>query len=183
MEAASKYNFPVIIKASNDGSKFLTGKSISDKKACAADVVSLDIHVRVMVPYYGIPVILHLDHCAKNPTPWFKGLLEGNIAYFSQHGHPIFSSHILDLSKEPDDENIAICVQCFKRMNPVKMWLEMELTLLGERMMGWITRTRIRTSFPPALSKCEMCTKHSVQFPTCSLLPLYLAMFMGCCVL
>jgi hypothetical protein len=43
-------------------------------------------------------------------------MLEADEAYFAQYGEPLFSSHMLDLSEEPDDENIAICVQYFKKM-------------------------------------------------------------------
>jgi fructose-bisphosphate aldolase class II len=84
-----------------------------------------------MAPYYGIPVILHSDHCAKKLLPWFDGMLEANEAYFAQYGEPLFSSHMLDLSEEPDEENIAISVQYFKRMAPMKIWLEIEIGITG----------------------------------------------------
>lgn len=116
MEAAAKNNSPVMIQASNGGSAFYSGKSIKDKNNCAAGAVALALHVRAMAPYYGIPVILHSDHCAKKLLPWFDGMLEADEAYFAQYGEPLFSSHMLDLSEEPDEENIAICVEYFKRM-------------------------------------------------------------------
>ena len=94
----------------------MAGKSVKDKNACAAGAVALAIHVRTMAPYYGIPVIIHTDHCAKKLLPWFDAMLEANEAYFAQYGEPLFSSHMLDLSEEPDEENIAICVQYFKKM-------------------------------------------------------------------
>ena len=116
LEAASKFNSPVIIQSSNGGGQFFAGKSVKDKNACAAGSVALAMHVRAMAPYYGIPVILHTDHCAKKLTPWFDGMLEANEVNFAQFGEPLFSSHMLDLSEEPDDENIAICAQYLKRM-------------------------------------------------------------------
>jgi fructose-bisphosphate aldolase class II len=116
MEAASKCNSPVMIQASNGGGQFMAGKTITDKNSCAAGAVALALHVRTMAPYYGIPVIMHSDHCAKKLLPWFDGMLEADEAYFAQYGEPLFSSHMLDLSEEPDDENIAICVQYFKKM-------------------------------------------------------------------
>ncbi len=97
----------------------MAGKTISDKNACAAGAVALALHVRTMAPYYGIPVIMHSDHCAKKLLPWFDGMLEADEAYFAQYGVPLFSSHMLDLSEEPDDENIAICVQYFKKMGEI----------------------------------------------------------------
>ena len=116
MEAASKCNSPVMIQASNGGSQFMAGKTIDDKNSCAAGAVALALHVRAMAPYYGIPVIMHSDHCAKKLLPWFDGMLAADEAYFAQYGEPLFSSHMLDLSEEPDDENIAICVQYMKKM-------------------------------------------------------------------
>ena len=94
----------------------MAGKSIKDKNACAAGSVALALHVRAMAPYYGIPVVLHSDHCAKKLLPWFDAMLEADEQYFAQYGEPLFSSHMLDLSEEPDEENIAICVQYFKKM-------------------------------------------------------------------
>jgi fructose-bisphosphate aldolase class II len=38
---------------------------------------------------------------------------------------------MLDLSEEFDEENIATCVKYFKRMAPMKMWLEMEIGITG----------------------------------------------------
>ena len=94
----------------------MAGKTIDDKNSCAAGAVALALHVRAMAPYYGIPVIMHSDHCAKKLLPWFDGMLAADEAYFAQYGEPLFSSHMLDLSEEPDDENIAICVQYMKKM-------------------------------------------------------------------
>ena len=38
---------------------------------------------------------------------------------------------MLDLSEEFDEENIATCAKYFKRMAPMKMWLEMEIGITG----------------------------------------------------
>merc|ERR1711935_274006 len=81
--------------------------------------------------YYQIPVVLHSDHCAKKLLPWFDGMLKADEDYFRTNGEPLFSSHMLDLSEEQDDENIAICVEYFKRMAPMKLWLEMEIGITG----------------------------------------------------
>merc|ERR1712137_326272 len=79
----------------------------------------------------GIPVLVHSDHCAKKLLPWFDGMMEADEAYFKAHGEPLFSSHMLDLSEEPDEENIATCVKYFTRMAPMKIWLEMEIGITG----------------------------------------------------
>jgi len=131
MEAAMKNNSPVIIQASNGGAAFLAGKGCKDKNNQAAGAVALALHVRAMAPYYGIPVILHSDHCAKKLLPWFDGMLEADEGYYKEFGEPLFSSHMLDLSEEPDEENIAICAQYLKKLAPMKIWLEMEIGITG----------------------------------------------------
>jgi len=84
-----------------------------------------------MAPFYGIPVILHSDHCAKKLLPWFDGMVEANEAYFKDFGEPLFSSRMLDLSEEPDEENIAICAEYFKKLAKLNIWLEMEIGITG----------------------------------------------------
>jgi len=131
MEAAKKFNCPVMIQVSNGGGAFFAGKSTKDPNAAAAGAVAMALHVRAMAPYYGIPVVLHSDHCAKKLLPWFDGMIAADEAYFAQYGEPLYSSHMLDLSEEPDEDNIAICVKYFERLNKMKVWLEMEIGITG----------------------------------------------------
>jgi len=131
LEAAAKNNSPIMIQVSNGGGKFLAGKSVSSPDAAAAGSVALAYHVRAVAKYYGVPVVLHSDHCAKKLLPWFDGMLKADAEYFEKFGEPLFSSHMLDLSEEPDEENIAICVKYFEKMAPMKIWLEMEIGITG----------------------------------------------------
>jgi len=133
LEAASVTKNPVIIQVSQGGGYFYCGKGIKDTdyKATIAGSVALAHHVRTVAPLYGVPVVIHSDHCAKKLLPWFDGMMEADEAYFKAHGEPLFSSHMLDLSEEPDEENIAICVKYFTRMAPMKIWLEMEIGITG----------------------------------------------------
>merc|ERR1719157_310598 len=131
LEAASKNNSPLIIQCSFGGGEFLAGKGIGNKNAAAVGSIALAVHVRAVARFYGIPVILHSDHCAKKLLPWFDGMLEADKEYFDKFGEPLFSSHMLDLSEEPDEENIAICVEYHKKMAPMKIWLEMEIGITG----------------------------------------------------
>ena len=62
--------------------------------------------MRLIAKHYGVPVVLHSDHCAKKLLLWFDGMLEVNEEYFKANGEPLFSSRMLDLSEE-FDENIA----------------------------------------------------------------------------
>uniref|UniRef100_A0A7S4ADJ3 fructose-bisphosphate aldolase n=1 Tax=Pseudo-nitzschia australis TaxID=44445 RepID=A0A7S4ADJ3_9STRA len=131
LEAARKAKSPVIIQVSNGGGSYLLGKGVKNDDAAAAGSVALAMHVRSVAKYYGIPVVLHSDHCAKKLLPWFDSMLKADEDFFNKFGEPLFSSHMLDLSEEPDDENIAICVEYFKRMAPMKIWLEMEIGITG----------------------------------------------------
>jgi fructose-bisphosphate aldolase class II len=131
LEAGRKFNSPVIIQVSNGGGAFMAGKANKDPNAAAVGAVALAMHVRSVAAYYGIPVVLHSDHCAKKLLPWFDGMLAANEAYFAQYGEPLFSSHMLDLSEEPDEDNIAICVKYFERLTKMNIWLEMEIGITG----------------------------------------------------
>jgi fructose-bisphosphate aldolase class II len=131
LEAARKAKSPVIIQVSNGGGAFLCGKSLKTADSAAIGSVALAMHVRSVAKYYGIPVVLHSDHCAKKLLPWFDGMLKADEEFFAKYGEPLFSSHMLDLSEEPDDENIAICVEYMKRMAPMKLLLEMEIGITG----------------------------------------------------
>jgi len=133
LQAARDINAPVIIQFSNGGAAFLAGKGIKNdgQKAAILGAIAGAQHVRLMAKHYGIPVVLHSDHCAKKLLPWFDGMLEADEEYFKANGEPLFSSHMLDLSEEYDEENIATCAKYFKRMTACKLWLEMEIGITG----------------------------------------------------
>src|ERR1700729_780745 len=133
METAKAVNSPVIIQLSNGGAQFYAGKSLDNSKlqACILGGVSAAKHVHLLAEYYGVPVIVHTDHAAKKLLPWIDGLLTQGQAFFTQHGEPLFSSHMLDLSEEPLHENIEICQGILRRMSAMKMTLEIELGVTG----------------------------------------------------
>jgi fructose-bisphosphate aldolase class II len=133
LETAKKVNSPVIVQFSNGGGIFYAGKSISNanQQAAIAGSISGAMHVHQMAELYGVPVILHTDHCAKKLLPWIDGLLDAGERYFDQHGKPLFSSHMIDLSEEPIEENIEICAKYFERMSKLGMTLEIELGVTG----------------------------------------------------
>ena len=133
IETARDINSPIIIQFSNGGAAFFAGKGLSndDQKAAIAGGISGAHHVRMMAEAYGIPVILHTDHCAKKLLPWIDGLLDAGEAYFKETGQPLYSSHMLDLSEEPIEENIEISSKYLKRMDKLGMTLEIELGVTG----------------------------------------------------
>ncbi|QLQ80170.1 hypothetical protein HG537_0D01710 [Torulaspora globosa] len=133
LEAARDNKSPIILQTSNGGAAYFAGKGVSNEgqNASIKGAVAAAHYIRAVAPAYGIPVVLHSDHCAKKLLPWYDGMLEADEAYFKQHGEPLFSSHMLDLSEETDDENIATCVKYFKRMAAMGQWLEMEIGITG----------------------------------------------------
>jgi fructose-bisphosphate aldolase class II len=133
LEAAKKVNSPVIIQFSHGGAAFYAGKGLSNEneKAAIAGAVTGAWHVHKVAEMYGVPVILHTDHAAKKLLPWIDGLLDEGEKFFAQHGKPLFSSHMLDLSEEPLHENIEICQKYLTRMSKMGMTLEIELGITG----------------------------------------------------
>mmetsp|Transcript_37551 Transcript_37551/g.79808 ORF Transcript_37551/g.79808 Transcript_37551/m.79808 type:complete len:505 (-) Transcript_37551:293-1807(-) len=133
LEAARKFDAPVMIQFSSGGSQFYAGKGLDNTNfhACVAGAISGAYHVRAMAEQYGVPVILHTDHCSKALLPWLDGMLDANERYFELHGEPLFSSHMIDLSEEPLEENIEMCVKYLTRMAKISCALEMELGITG----------------------------------------------------
>eukprot|EP00566_Odontella_aurita_P020633 CAMPEP_0113538042 /NCGR_PEP_ID=MMETSP0015_2-20120614/7153_1 /TAXON_ID=2838 /ORGANISM="Odontella" /LENGTH=363 /DNA_ID=CAMNT_0000437587 /DNA_START=254 /DNA_END=1342 /DNA_ORIENTATION=+ /assembly_acc=CAM_ASM_000160 len=133
MEAAKKYGGPIMVTFSKGGGQFIAGKAAdnTDDKASIAGCVAAAKHVREVAKHYGVPVVLHTDHCQKAWLPWFDGLIEANEQYFEETGEPLFSSHMLDLSEEPLEENIAICKKYLERMAKINLLLEFELGVTG----------------------------------------------------
>ena len=133
METAAKLNSPVIIQFSNGGAQFFAGKGLSNEneKAAIAGAVSGAKHVHALAELYGATVILHTDHAAKKLLPWIDGLLDAGEQFYKEHGKPLYSSHMIDLSEEPIEENIAICKKYLARMSKIGMTLEIELGITG----------------------------------------------------
>ena len=133
LETAKQLNSPVIIQFSNGGAAFNAGKSLdnTDQAAAVAGSIAGAKHVHTMAKAYGVPVILHTDHCAKKLLPWIDGLIEASEAHYQEHGYPLYSSHMIDLSEEPIEENIAICKSYLERMSKIGMTLEIELGITG----------------------------------------------------
>ena len=133
METAAALNSPVIIQFSNGGSQFMAGKGLSNENQSAAIAggISGAKHVHELAKHYGATVILHTDHCAKKLLPWIDGLLDAGEVFYRQNGKPLYSSHMIDLSEEPLEENIEICKTYLARMDKMGMTLEIELGVTG----------------------------------------------------
>ena len=133
LETAAELNSPAIIQFSNGGCQFYAGKGLSnaDEESAIAGGISGAIHVHQMAELYGASIILHTDHAAKKLLPWIDGLLEAGEEFYAAHGKPLYSSHMIDLSEEPLEENIELCKKYLKRMNAIEMTLEIELGITG----------------------------------------------------
>ncbi len=133
MEAAKVANAPVMIQFSNGGAAFNAGKGLKmeGQQAAILGAIAGAKHIHTLAEAYGVHVILHTDHAAKKLLPWIDGLLDASEKNFAETGKPLFSSHMLDLSEEPLDENIEICEKYLARMSKMGMTLEMELGITG----------------------------------------------------
>ncbi|KFC24297.1 class II fructose-bisphosphate aldolase [Chryseobacterium sp. FH1] len=133
METAAKLNAPVIIQFSNGGSIFNAGKSLNNdnQKAAVLGAIAGAKHIHTLAEAYGATVILHTDHCAKKLLPWIDGLLDASEEFYKQNGKSLYSSHMLDFSEEPIEENLELSAKYFERMNKMGMTLEIELGVTG----------------------------------------------------
>jgi fructose-bisphosphate aldolase class II len=131
LEAAAKVNSPVIIQFSNGGASFYAGKGLKSDNAAILGAISGAKHVHTLAEAYGVPVILHTDHAARKLLPWIDGLLEASREHFKETGKPLFSSHMIDLSEEPLEDNLATCEEYLKKMDELGMTLEIELGITG----------------------------------------------------
>lgn len=147
IEAAAINNAPVIVQFSNGGAQFFAGKGLSNEndKAGIAGAVSGARHVHAMAELYGATVILHTDHAARKLLPWIDGLLDAGEQFYKETGKSLYSSHMIDLSEEPLEENIETCKEYLSRMDKIGMTLEIELGITGGEEDG-VDNTDIDTS-------------------------------------
>ncbi len=133
LETAKAVNSPVIVQFSNGGASFFAGKGLSNENQQAAILggVSGAMHVHTMAEAYGVTVILHTDHCAMKLLPWVEGLLDAGEKFYESRGYPLYSSHMLDFSEEPINENIEVSARFLERMAKMGMTLEIELGVTG----------------------------------------------------
>ncbi|KAI9831872.1 MAG: Fructose-bisphosphate aldolase 1 [Phylliscum demangeonii] len=133
LEAARDKKAPIILQISQGGAAYFAGKGVANDKqqASIAGAIAGAHYIRAIAPAYDIPVILHTDHCAKKLLPWLDGLMDADEVYFKDHGEPLFSSHMIDLSEEEKEWNIETTAKYLKRAAPMKQWLEMEIGITG----------------------------------------------------
>ena len=133
LETAKQVNSPVIIQLSYSGAVFFAGKGLAGSATDNAVIgaVAAAQYVHFMARHYDVSVILHTDHASRKQLPWIDGLLTAGAEYFAQHGVPLFSSHMLDLSEETLADNIAISSQYLEQLAQLNMAIEIELGCTG----------------------------------------------------
>lgn len=131
LEAASNVNSPIIIQFSNGGGDFYAGKGLSSDQRAVLGTISGAKHIHTVAEAYGVPVLIHTDHAARKLLPWIDALLDASEEHFKVYGKPLFSSHMIDLSEEPIEENIATCKAYLERMSKIGITLEIELGVTG----------------------------------------------------
>ncbi len=133
LEVAKKVNSPIIIQVSHGGAAFIAGKGIdnSDHRASILGAVSTAKHVNLMAKEYGVPVLMHTDHCAKKLLPWLDGLIKENQKYYRENGRPLFSSHMIDLSAEDLKFNVQTSKKYLRKLAQMEMTLELEIGVTG----------------------------------------------------
>ncbi|KAK8214416.1 hypothetical protein IWZ01DRAFT_499809 [Phyllosticta capitalensis] len=133
LEAARDKKSPIVLQTSQGGAAYFAGKGVDnkDQKASIAGAIAAAHYIRAIAPAYGVPVVLHTDHCAKKLLPWLDGMLDADEAWFKIHGEPLWSSHMIDLSEEDVEYNIETTAKYLKRAAPMGQWLEMEIGITG----------------------------------------------------
>ena len=133
LETASELNSPVIVQFSSGGSQFIAGKGMPNSgfNSAISGSIAGAYHIHNTIKEYGAKVIIHTDHCSKKLLPWIDGLLEYGKDFYRKNKHPLFSSHMIDLSEEPLEENISICKEYLKKLTDLDMTLEIELGVTG----------------------------------------------------
>ncbi len=170
LETARDLNSPVMIQFSNGGASFYAGKGLSNdgQQAAILGGIAGAVHVHTLAQAYGVSVILHTDHCAKKLLPWIDGLLEAGERFYEQRGYPLYSSHMLDLSEEPLEENLEICSRYFERMNKLGMTIEIELGVTGGEEDGVdntdVDSSRLYTQPEEVAESYERLSKISDKF-------------------
>jgi fructose-bisphosphate aldolase class II len=147
MEIARDLKAPIIIQLSSGGAIFFAGKGLGNEghRAAIAGGISAARHMHELAALYDARVIIHTDHCARKLLPWIDGLLDAGEEFYKVHGVPLYSSHMLDLSEEPVEDNVETCKRYLERMSKMGMTLEIELGITGGEEDG-VDNTQVETS-------------------------------------
>lgn len=132
IEAAAQVGSDIIVQISAGGAQFFAGKGIEDKfEAQVAGAIAFAHYTKAMARLYGVRVVIHTDHANRELLPWVERLVEAGEEFYAKTGEPLFSSHMLDLSEEALEENVATCKALLPRMAAIETALEFEIGITG----------------------------------------------------
>lgn len=132
LEAAAAVGSDIILQVSNGGANFFGGQSVENADKARTDgAIAMAQMAHIVAKNYGICAVLHTDHANKKLLPWIDTLLDASEEHFAKFGKPLFSSHMLDLSEETLEDNLAISEKYLTRMAKMDMSLEIELGITG----------------------------------------------------
>ncbi len=170
LAAGREANSPMMIQFSNGGAQAFIGKGVSKENQLGPilGAIAGAHYADAAAKAYGVPLILNTDHCAKKLLPWMDGMLEASEEYFAKNGRPLYSSHMLDLSEEPIEENLEICAKYLARMAKIGITLEIELGVTGGEEDGvdntGVDESRLYTQPEEVAQAYELLGKISPNF-------------------
>jgi fructose-bisphosphate aldolase class II len=118
-----------MLQVSTGAGKFAAGLAVGDMVSGA---ISIAEHIHRMAEHYDVRIALHTDHCPpKNVDDFLIPLIEESERRVADGKLPLFSSHMLDASNLPLEENLDLSVPIFERMAKIGQILEIEAGVVG----------------------------------------------------
>jgi len=118
-----------MIQVSTGGGKFASGLAIGDMVLGA---ISIAEHIHRAAAKLDINVAIHTDHCPPNAVDTFMiPLIEESERRVKDGQLPLYSSHMLDASGLPLEENLDLSVPIYERMAKIGQIIEIEAGVVG----------------------------------------------------
>ena len=117
------------IQVSTGAGKFASGLALGDMVEGA---ISLAEHIHRMAAHYKVNVALHTDHCPPgNIDDFLIPLIEESERRVENGQLPLYSSHMIDASNLPLQENLDLSVPIYERMARIGQMIEVEAGVVG----------------------------------------------------
>jgi fructose-bisphosphate aldolase class II len=129
MKAFAELKSDGIVQVSTGAGKFASGLGVG---SMVEGAISLAEHIHRMARHYGVYIALHTDHCPPaNVEDFLDPLIEESERRVKAGELPLYSSHMIDASNLPLDENMDLCVPYLERMTKIGQMLEVEAGVVG----------------------------------------------------
>lgn len=134
MKAFAQCKSDGIIQVSTGGGKFASGLGVGDMVEGA---ISIAEHIHRMAKHYKVNIAIHTDHCQPDKVDSFLiPLIEESERRVKAGRLPLYSSHMMDGSALPLDENMDVAVPLLERMAKIGQILEVEAGVVGGEEEG-----------------------------------------------